>query len=114
MATKAKKFSEMSSEHQWEITKNLGTAAAKKTRWAFYPKFPTEEAAVMADEVYVMISDRRVRDVVLGLEAGGEFRPILMDGLGEDVNEFWMEGIHRTTAAVELGLKTVPAFIRTE
>jgi|SRR5271154_1094861 len=109
---KSYKFSEMSEEHRWEIAKNLGEATAKKTRWEFSPKFPTEEAVAIADDVYVMISERRVKDVVLGLEAGYEFRPILIDTLDE--RGPWMEGIHRSTAAVELGRKTVPAFVRVE
>lgn len=107
---KTRKFSEMDSEHKEEIVSQLGRNAAQKTQWEFHKKFPTEAAAALASDVSVMISDRRVRDVVMGLEAGGEFRPILIDDLGEDGP--WMEGIHRSIAAEELGLKFLPAFVR--
>jgi len=104
------KFSEMSRDHKREIVSHLGRKAAPKTSWEYVPKFPTEAASALANDVAIIVSDRRVAAVVSGLKAGGTFRPILIDELNEG-NE-WVEGIHRSIAAEELRLKTVPVFVR--
>jgi len=105
------KFSELPTEHQHEIVGHLGGSAVK-TAWKFERKFPTEEAVQVAWDSCVMISDSRVRNVMMGLEAGGTLRPMLMDTLDED--NVWMEGHHRAFAASNLGYKTVPVFLRVE
>jgi hypothetical protein len=104
------KFSEMSRDHKREIVGQLGRKAAPKTSWEFVQKFPTEAASALANDVAIIISDRRVRAVVLGLKAGNALQPILIDDLSEG-NE-WVEGIHRSIAAQELGMKFVPVFVR--
>ena len=109
--TKVYKFPEMTKEHRKEITANLGTMD-EITLWEYFPKFPTATAATIAEGVAVKISERRVKNVITGLKAGEKFRPILIDELDEQGS--WVEGIHRTCAAVDLGLKTIPAFVRKE
>ena len=102
------KFSELGAEHQGEVVGHLGRKAAASTRWELVRDFPIENAVALASDLSVMVSDHRVRSVVLGLEAGGKFRPILVDEIGDP----WIEGIHRSFAAEELGYGSVPALVR--
>lgn len=88
---------------------HVGRKAAVGTKWEFIKAFPTENAVALASDLSVMVSDWRVRMVVLGLEAGGEFRPILID---EIASIPWIEGIHRSFAAEDLDYTSVPALVR--
>jgi hypothetical protein len=106
------KFREMDKLHQQEIVWNLGERLAKETAWKFVRKYPVQEAVALTDDVGVLLSDRRVMDVVSGLQAGGKFRPVLIDEIDEKGS--WMEGMHRSIAAEELGMDFLPAFVRVE
>lgn len=116
MATKRKltRFSDLSQEHQNEVVGHLGRAAARKTLWRFEPRLSVDQAAAIAWDVSVIVHDSRVENVMAALKAGGKIRPILIDDLDEDLNTSWMEGIHRSLAAKELGFKAIPAFVRVE
>jgi hypothetical protein len=107
------KFADLEREHQWEVAGQLGRRLAARTVWELHPRFPTEGAAAIAWDASVTVSERRVREVKLALEAGGSLRPILIDALDEN-REPWIEGIHRSIAASELGLETIPALLRVE
>ena len=104
------KFAELQPEHQREILSHLKRGEAESTVWELVPKFPVNEAAAFAWDMSVVVSERRVRDVVLGLASGNKLRPILMDSTNEDAP--WIEGIHRSVAAERLKRKTMPALVR--
>lgn len=115
--TKRKKhyrFSELDPEHQREVLWHLDRKLATKTVWEFVPKFPAEEAAGFAWDISVMVHDSHVEAVKRAIKDEGILRPILIDNLEENDDKWWMEGIHRSIAANEIGLKTVPVLLRVE
>lgn len=109
-AKKTYTFHDLPREHQLEVVGQMGKKNARTTVWRLEKEYPTDAAAAFAWDMSVMVYDSRVDAVVAGLEAGGDFRPILIDDLVD--GDGWIEGIHRAIAAQKMGRKTVPVLLR--
>jgi len=114
MASRRKtfRFAELSREHQGEIVGNLGRQIAQSTVWGLVD-YPVDAAAALADGTSIQIFDDDVEAVKSAIQHEGRItRPILIDETDE--HGAWMEGRHRSFAAQELRMKTIPALVRVE
>lgn len=97
-------FSELPPQQQGEVLDHMSLRKAKKTKWRIRlvePEFVYEQygmPGVHMDQVRILM------DMI---EREGFTVPITVDGI-----DGWMEGNHRSRAAIALGLKEIPAYTR--
>ncbi len=97
-------FSELPQHQQGEVLDHMSLRKAKKTKWMI--------RMVEPDFVYQQYGMPQVHwdQVKILMEAIGKEGftvPITVDGI-----DGWLEGNHRSRAAIALGLKEIPAYTR--
>jgi hypothetical protein len=98
------KFSKLPEQQRGEILDHMSLRKAKKTTWKLRlvePEFVYYQYGlpqVFMDQVKILMDE---------IERNGFTVPITVDGI-----DGWLEGNHRTRAAIALGLKSIPAYTR--
>lgn len=97
-------FDELPDHQRGEVLDHMALRKAKKTKWMIRmvdPEFVYEQHGlpqVHMDQVKILM------DMI---EREGFTVPITVDGI-----DGWLEGNHRSRAAIAIGLKEIPAYTR--
>lgn len=98
------KFSELPEQNQGEVLDHMSIRKARKTTWRLRqvePEFIYREYGLPQthmDQVQILMET---------IQKEGFTVPVTVDGI-----DGWLEGNHRTRAAIRLGLEFIPAYTR--
>lgn len=89
-----------------EISRQLNDP--RGTVWALYSQFPVD-LLVQHAKLTGCLFPKRLKAVKQWMKQGRRIRAVLVDSTE---SEPWIEGFHRTMAAKELGIETIPVWLR--
>lgn len=99
-------FEQLPQEHRREVSAQIHPEG---TMWALYTEFPVD-LLVQHARITGKLDRKKIEAVKKWMKKRDpEIRRVLVDSSEEFP---WIEGFHRTMAAKELGLETIPVWLR--